>query len=300
MSTQTASADTLPYMFDRAAECMPRNELKALQLSRLKTDARARLSQCAALQEEVRCGERQAGRSQVARRPRALSLHGEVGPARQLSVRHVRRAARAASAPARLVGNHRQADRGRLHQRRSRSLGRPDGALLRLLPAQGPAISSTTPMATACSPAASARITAPSGSAARSCRCPAAAPSGRSRCCRTSAPTCCAPRRLTRSISPKSPRAWASISAICRCRSASSAPSRGPTPCAATSRRGSASRRSTSTACRRSSGRASPANAARCKTACTAGRTISCSRSSIPKPCSRSRWARPANWSSPR
>ena len=36
MSAQTASADTLPYMFDRAAECMPRNELKALQLSRLK------------------------------------------------------------------------------------------------------------------------------------------------------------------------------------------------------------------------------------------------------------------------
>src|SRR3990172_5334690 len=37
MSAQTAGADTLPYMFDRAAETMPRNELKALQLSRLKT-----------------------------------------------------------------------------------------------------------------------------------------------------------------------------------------------------------------------------------------------------------------------
>ena len=37
MSAQTAGADTLPYMFDRAAECMPRNELKALQLSRLKS-----------------------------------------------------------------------------------------------------------------------------------------------------------------------------------------------------------------------------------------------------------------------
>src|SRR5476649_865293 len=36
MSAQTAGADTLPYMFDRAAETMPRNELKALQLSRLK------------------------------------------------------------------------------------------------------------------------------------------------------------------------------------------------------------------------------------------------------------------------
>ena len=37
MSAQTAGADTLPYMFDRAAECMPRSELKALQLARLKT-----------------------------------------------------------------------------------------------------------------------------------------------------------------------------------------------------------------------------------------------------------------------
>ena len=37
MSAQNAVADTPVYMFDRAAESMPRNELKALQLSRLKT-----------------------------------------------------------------------------------------------------------------------------------------------------------------------------------------------------------------------------------------------------------------------
>src|SRR5471030_2237722 len=37
MSAQTAGADTLPYMFDRNAETMPRSELNALQLSRLKT-----------------------------------------------------------------------------------------------------------------------------------------------------------------------------------------------------------------------------------------------------------------------
>jgi phenylacetate-CoA ligase len=36
MSAQTAVAEKLDYMFDRAAETMPRNELKALQLSRLK------------------------------------------------------------------------------------------------------------------------------------------------------------------------------------------------------------------------------------------------------------------------
>ena len=37
MSTQNAIADTPIYMFDRAAETMSRSELKALQLSRLKT-----------------------------------------------------------------------------------------------------------------------------------------------------------------------------------------------------------------------------------------------------------------------
>src|SRR5450631_1079278 len=37
MSAQTAVADMPIYMFDRAAETMPRSELKALQLSRLKT-----------------------------------------------------------------------------------------------------------------------------------------------------------------------------------------------------------------------------------------------------------------------
>ena len=37
MSTQNAIADTPIYMFERGAETMPRSELRALQLSRLKT-----------------------------------------------------------------------------------------------------------------------------------------------------------------------------------------------------------------------------------------------------------------------
>ena len=37
MSAQTAGRETSDYMFDRVAECMPRNELKAQQLSRLKS-----------------------------------------------------------------------------------------------------------------------------------------------------------------------------------------------------------------------------------------------------------------------
>ena len=45
-------------------------------------------------------------------------------------------------------------------------------------------------------------------------------------------------RRPMPSTSPRSPKGWASISASCRCGSAFSAPSRGATPCAATWRRG--------------------------------------------------------------
>ena len=37
MSAQTAVADKLDFMFDRAAETMSRSELKALQLTRLKS-----------------------------------------------------------------------------------------------------------------------------------------------------------------------------------------------------------------------------------------------------------------------
>ena len=36
MTARTASRDTMTFMFDRAAECMPRTHLAALQLDRLK------------------------------------------------------------------------------------------------------------------------------------------------------------------------------------------------------------------------------------------------------------------------
>jgi propanediol dehydratase small subunit len=35
MTARTASRDTMTFMFDRAAECMPRAHLAALQLDRL-------------------------------------------------------------------------------------------------------------------------------------------------------------------------------------------------------------------------------------------------------------------------
>jgi phenylacetate-CoA ligase len=36
MTTQAAASDMTPFMFDRTAECMPRTQLAALQLDRLK------------------------------------------------------------------------------------------------------------------------------------------------------------------------------------------------------------------------------------------------------------------------
>ena len=55
--------------------------------------------------------------------------------------------------------------------------------------------SSTTPTATGCSPAGSASTRAPSGSARRSCRSPAADPRARRRCCATCSAQvlCCTP-----------------------------------------------------------------------------------------------------------
>ena len=60
---------------------------------------------------------RPSGRPEDARRPRAVSVHGQERPARQLSVRPVRGAARAGGAHPRVVGHDRQADRRRLHAR---------------------------------------------------------------------------------------------------------------------------------------------------------------------------------------
>ena len=91
--------------------------------------AAARLRQRAPLPEGVRRRRRASRRPRHARRPRQVPLHHQGGPARQLSVRAVRRAARADRARARLLRHHRQADRGRLHQGRHRDLGRGGGAL---------------------------------------------------------------------------------------------------------------------------------------------------------------------------
>ena len=56
--------------------------------------AQARLRQRAALPPRVRCRRRASERPAHARRPRAVSVHDQGGPARQLPLRDVRRAAR--------------------------------------------------------------------------------------------------------------------------------------------------------------------------------------------------------------
>ncbi len=95
-------------------------------------------------------------------------------------------------------------------------------------------------------------------------------------------------------------RNWAWTSATCRCASASSAPSRGPNPCAGTSSAKAASRPSTSTAFPRSSGRAWPSSA-RCQHGPAHLRRPFLPRDRRPGDRrSRCPTARRASWSSPR
>ena len=106
-----------------------RDELRALQLARLQLVARARLRERAALSQGVRRQGRASARPRAARGPREVPVHRQDRPARQLSVRHVRRAARAGRAHPRVVGHDGQAHRRRLHAQRHRHVGHRDGAL---------------------------------------------------------------------------------------------------------------------------------------------------------------------------
>ena len=67
-----------------------------------------------------RRGRRAPRRRARAGRPGAVAVHRQGGPAGELPVRHVRGAARAGGAGARLVGDDRQAHRRRVHRRRRR------------------------------------------------------------------------------------------------------------------------------------------------------------------------------------
>ena len=186
-------------------------------------------------------------------------------------------------ARARLVGHDGPAHRGRLHGRRPRPLGRPDGALdgrrrraarrpgaqrLRLRPVHRRAGRALRRRAPGLPGGADLR---------RRHRTPGGAADGLRRA------ACCAPRRPTRWPSPRSPSRWASTCGRAGCASACSAPSRGARRCATRSRPAWVCAPTTSTACPRSWARAWPASAC-AATGCTAGRTTSCSSSSIPRP----------------
>ena len=105
-------------------ETASRDEIAALQRERIAWTLRHAYDNVPHYRARVRRGRRASGRLPPARRPREIPVHHQAGSARQLSVRHVRRAARADRAHPRLVRHDRQADRGRLHARGSRRSGR--------------------------------------------------------------------------------------------------------------------------------------------------------------------------------
>ena len=111
------------------AELATPDELRALQLERLRATLVRVYRARAALPGEVRRRGRSSRRAPVARGSRALPVHHQGRPAGELPVRHVRRAAAQGRAHSRLERDDRPADRRRVHAARHRHLGRRDGAV---------------------------------------------------------------------------------------------------------------------------------------------------------------------------
>ncbi len=226
----------------------------------------------------------EAGRPAVARRRGAAAVHGEDRFARHVSVRPVCQPDEGHCAPARLQRHDRQTDRRRLHAGGYRGLDERHAAqLCRVRPARA-ATSSKTPTATACSPAAWARITAPKRSAPPSFPISGGNTERQFMVMKDFGVTaiCCTPSYFLHLIDQRREVGHGHQGAAA-CAPACSARNRGPKPCASASRPTAASRRTTSTACRRSSARASPWNAS-ARPARTFSKTISIRRSSTPRP----------------
>ena len=102
-----------------------------------------------------------AGRHPVASTTSRACPSRQDRPARHLPLRPVRQPDERGGAPARLQRHHRQAHRGGLHPGRRGRVDQRDGAQPSPPAACTAATSSRTPTATACSPAAWARTTAP-------------------------------------------------------------------------------------------------------------------------------------------
>ena len=110
-------------------ETASRDEITALQTQRLAWSLKHAYDNVEAYKKKFDAAGVHPVRFQAAGRHREISVHHQGGPARQLSVRHVRGAAGQDRAHPRLVRHHRQADRGRLYAEGHRQLGGSDGAL---------------------------------------------------------------------------------------------------------------------------------------------------------------------------
>ena len=124
MTAKTPRPDELEPI-ERAS----RDELRALQLTRLRWSLAHAYDNVPHYRKAFDAKGVHPRDLHTPRGSREVPVHGQDRPARQLSVRHVRGAARAGRAHPRLVGHHRQADGRRLHAQRHRHVGDRDGAL---------------------------------------------------------------------------------------------------------------------------------------------------------------------------
>ena len=104
------------------AERASRDEIMALQTRRLAWSLAHAYDNVAHYKQSLRQGRRASVGFQATLGSRQISVHGEDRSARQLSVQHVRGAARKTGARSRLLRHHRQADRGRLYPGRHRDV----------------------------------------------------------------------------------------------------------------------------------------------------------------------------------
>ena len=111
------------------AERASRDEIMALQTKRLAWSLKHAYDNVAHYKKAFDAAGVHPVRFQTALRSRQVPVHGEDRPSRQLSLQHVRGAARKAGPRPRFLRHDRQADRGRIYPGRYRHLGRRDGAL---------------------------------------------------------------------------------------------------------------------------------------------------------------------------
>ena len=108
---------------------MSLDELRALQLERMRWSLRHAYEHVPHYRTAFDAAGRHARRLHRAGRHREVPVHHQGGPARQLPVRHVRRAPHRGPPHPRLQRHDRAAGGRRLHAARPRHLGRPDGPL---------------------------------------------------------------------------------------------------------------------------------------------------------------------------